>query len=393
MNKIRNIIFDFGGVLYNIRYQNIAEAFARYGFADFENLYSKAHQVEAFDLFEEGRMSVSEFCDYVRSLSHNPLTDDQIAECWNAILIDFPTSSEQLLKKVRDHYRIFLFSNTNQLNYEAFTEQMIRKFGYSVPEKYMERCYYSQILHIRKPKPEGFQHILEENGLKAEETLFIDDSPQHIATAKQLGFQTHHLQPWETVNDLFDEDGYYKMENDRPNTLFLDRDGVLNERIVDGYVTRPEEFVLLPGVLEALRLLRSRFDRIVLVSNQQGIGKGLFSLEDLDKVHAYMQSLFKAQGTPLDAIYVCPHLASEHCDCRKPNVGMALQAKDDFPEIDLSTSIMVGDSLSDMQFAHNAGIRAVSVGPADAERDELAVRHYVDLLDFANNVDSLLSED
>ena len=160
MKKIRNIIFDFGGVLYNIRYQNIADAFTRYGFADFDKLYSKAHQTEVFDLFEEGKMSIPDFCDQIRFMSQKDLTDNQIAECWNAILIDFPNSSEQLLQKVRDHYRIFLFSNTNQLNYEAFTEQMFHKFGYSVPEKYMERCYYSQILHIRKPKPEGFQHTL-----------------------------------------------------------------------------------------------------------------------------------------------------------------------------------------------------------------------------------------
>lgn len=393
MKKICNIIFDFGGVLYNIRYQNIADAFARYGFADFDKLYSKAHQTEVFDLFEEGKMSIPDFCDHIRSMSQKNLTDNQIAECWNAILIDFPNSSEQLLQKVRDHYRLFLFSNTNQLNYEAFTEQMFHKFGYSVPEKYMERCYYSQILHIRKPKPEGFQHILEENGLLPEETLFIDDSPQHIATAQQLGFHTHHLAGGEKVSDLFDEDGFYKMDNKTPKTLFLDRDGVINVRIVDGYVTRPEEFVLLPGVLEALRLLRPRFDRIILVSNQQGIGKGLFSLEDLDRVHTYMQSLFAAQGTPLDAIYVCPHLASEHCACRKPNIGMALQAKNDFPEIDLAKSIMVGDSLSDMQFARNAGMIPVSVGSADVDRDELAVRHYADLLDFAKNVDGLLLDD
>ncbi len=75
MKKIRNIIFDFGGVLYNIRYQNIADAFARYGFADFDKLYSKAHQTEVFDLFEEGKMSIPDFCDHIRSMSQKNLTD------------------------------------------------------------------------------------------------------------------------------------------------------------------------------------------------------------------------------------------------------------------------------------------------------------------------------
>ena len=92
MKKFRNIIFDFGGVLYNIRYQNIADAFARYGFADFDKLYSKAHQTEVFDLFEEGKMSIPDFCDQIRFMSQKDLTDNQIAECWNAILIDFGIS-------------------------------------------------------------------------------------------------------------------------------------------------------------------------------------------------------------------------------------------------------------------------------------------------------------
>lgn len=389
MKKIRNIIFDFGGVLYNIRYQNIADAFARYGFPDFDKLYSKAHQTEVFDLFEEGKMSIPAFCDHIRSMSQKNLTDNQIAECWNAILLDFPSSSEQLLQKVRDHYRIFLFSNTNQLNYEAFTEQMFHKFGYSVPEKYMERCYYSQILHIRKPKPEGFQHILEENGLLPEETLFIDDSPQHIATARQMGLQTHHLAEGETVNDLFDEKGFYKMDERRTRTLFLDRDGVLNERIVDGYVTRPEDFQFLPGVMLAMRLLRPQFDHIILLSNQQGIGKGLFTMGDLQKVHRYMQAALEEQGTPLDAIYVCPHLASEHCGCRKPDTGMVQMAMADFPDIDLAHAVMVGDSVSDMQLALHAGILPVSVGD-DPECARISRWHYADLLEFARDISNII---
>ena len=141
-----------------------------------------------------------------------------------------------------------------------------------------------------------------------------------------MGLQTHHLAEGETVNDLFDEKGFYKMDERRTRTLFLDRDGVLNERIVDGYVTGPEDFQFLPGVMLAMRLLRSQFDHIILLSNQQGIGKGLFTMEDLQKVHRYMQAALEEQGTPLDAIYVCPHLAAEHCGCRKPETGMVQMA-------------------------------------------------------------------
>jgi len=385
MSNIRNIIFDFGGVLYNIRYQNIADAFARYGLENFDQLYSKAHQIDEFDLYEEGLMSTPDFCNFIRTLSHSNLTDEQIAECWNAILVDFPSENEQLLRKVREHYRIFLFSNTNQLNYEAFNEQMNQKFGFSVPEKYMERCYYSQILHIRKPKPEGFQQILKENELLAEETLFIDDSPQHIAVAKQLGIQTHHLTKDEKVSDLFDSKGVYRAAKQVGRTLFLDRDGVINKRIVGGYVTRPEDFLFLPGVPEALRLLRPYFDHIILITNQQGVSKGLFTNEQLEEVHRYMQAELEKETVPMDGIYVCTHLAAEHCACRKPEIGMFVQAQTDYPDIDKAHSIMVGDSASDMQFALNAGIEPISVG-VDDECLKLSNRHYKDLLDFANHI-------
>jgi len=173
------------------------------------------------------------------------------------------------------------------------------------------------------------------------------------------------------------------------DTLFLDRDGVINVQIVGGYVRKPDEFVLINGVLTAMQWLRPKFRRIIVVTNQQCVGKRICKLADIEEIHRRMCVTFEENLTPLDAVYCCPHKADEHCGCRKPEIGMALQAKTDFPDIDFADSVMVGDSLSDMQFAVNAGIQPVHVGakhPGEYEEIlKITPLHYNNLLDFAKN--------
>jgi len=161
-------------------------------------------------------------------------------------------------------------------------------------------------------------------------------------------------------------------------TLFLDRDGVINRRIVDDYVKRWEDFEFLPGVLESFPIFAINFKRIFIVTNQQGIGKGLMTNEAVEEVHRKMKTEIELMNCPIDAIYYCPSLAAENSSRRKPNPGMALQAKSEFPEINLKKSIMVGDSPSDIEFGINAGMRTVFIGqrelnfPTDAQFDSLA---------------------
>lgn len=207
---IKNIIFDFGGVLYRIRYQNIPEAFEKCGIPHFEEIYSKQHQNDVMDQYEEGLISTEKFRSYIRSLASCPITDQQIDNCWNAILLGFPKEHEELLQKASQHYNLYLFSNTNQLNYDRFRADMREQFGYDIFDRYFQKCYFSQLLHIRKPKAEGFRLILQENGLAPEETLFIDDSPQHLVGARACGLQTLHLADGMGVTDLFDEEGLLK---------------------------------------------------------------------------------------------------------------------------------------------------------------------------------------
>lgn len=144
--------------------------------------------------------------------------------------------------------------------------------------------------------------------------------------------------------------------------LFLDRDGVINRRKVGGYIEKPSEFCFLPGVLDTIPLLNAHFERIFIVTNQQGIGKSLMTEADLQAVHSMMLQAVEARGGHIDAIYHCPHLAADACHCRKPNVGMALQAKSDFPEVDFEQSVLVGDSVSDLQMGQNLSMFSIWLG-------------------------------
>ncbi len=144
-------------------------------------------------------------------------------------------------------------------------------------------------------------------------------------------------------------------------TLFLDRDGVINERPSGSYVRDWDEFVFVAGVPKAMETLALHFGRILVVTNQQGIGKGLMSLEQLQRVHKMMKKTITLLDGRIDGIYFCPDLAASGCDCRKPNGGMAIQAQRDFPDIDFTRSVIVGDSASDILFGKRLGMRTVFI--------------------------------
>lgn len=144
-------------------------------------------------------------------------------------------------------------------------------------------------------------------------------------------------------------------------TLFLDRDGVINRRNWSGYIEQVSEFEFLPGVEEAIAFLSHKFQRIIVVTNQQGIGKGIMTERNLLDIHRYMIECVERQGGKIDACYFASELKSAHPFLRKPAPGMALQAQKDFPEIDFSKSIMVGDTDSDIQFGMNLGMKTIRI--------------------------------
>ena len=167
--------------------------------------------------------------------------------------------------------------------------------------------------------------------------------------------------------------------NPREWTLFLDRDEVVNACPMGDYVKKLEDFVFIENVPKAIRLLEKCFHRIVMVTNQQGIGKKLMTDNDLLEIHKYMMGEIEKEGGRIDKIYFAPNLASENSDMRKPGKGMAVHAQKDFPEINFQKSLMIGDTESDMLFAKNLNMKAISVGETKIESDA----HFDDLYIFA----------
>lgn len=144
---------------------------------------------------------------------------------------------------------------------------------------------------------------------------------------------------------------------DRSWTLFIDRDGVINQKRDNDYVKHWGEFIFVPGAKEALAVLSQRFGRMIIVTNQRGIGRGLMTTDDLEDVHQKMMDQITEANGRIDKIYFAPDLAeNDHKGWRKPKPGMAHQAQTDFPEIDFNKSIVIGDSLTDLMFGRNAGM-------------------------------------
>ncbi|RAJ82171.1 D-glycero-D-manno-heptose 1,7-bisphosphate phosphatase [Chitinophaga dinghuensis] len=173
-------------------------------------------------------------------------------------------------------------------------------------------------------------------------------------------------------------------------TLFLDRDGVINDEIKGGYVLQWDMFRFSDGVLQALGLLHHHFDRIVIVTNQRCIGRGLLTPTGLEDIHSHMLTEIRQHGGRIDKIYYCPDVNNDS-PCRKPQTGMASRAKEDFPEIDFSQAIMVGNTLGDMQFGRNLGMKTVfipSTLPDIQLPHPLIDQRCSSLLDFASSLPS-----
>ncbi len=144
-------------------------------------------------------------------------------------------------------------------------------------------------------------------------------------------------------------------------TLFLDRDGVINQRIFGGYVTKAEDFVLLENLPQAIKRFNDLFSRVLVVTNQQCIGKGLASERNIMDVHDYLSEQLSKEGAKIDAYYFAPELSSDVNNTRKPKPDMGLKAKSDFPEIDFNKSVMVGDTDTDIQFGQGLGMKTVRI--------------------------------
>jgi len=201
MNNTRAIIFDLGAVLLNINYHKTIEEFEKLGIKNSTSFYSKKEQTDLFNLLETGKISEEDFITEVKKKCKYG-SDNKIISAWNAMLLDLPKHRVSLLKDLNKKYDIYLLSNTNSIHITELKNIM----GYEKYEVFynlFKKVYYSHEIGFRKPNKESFQLILGENNLDPDDVLFIDDSPQHIEGAKNLGIRAYHLKDGEEVTTLF----------------------------------------------------------------------------------------------------------------------------------------------------------------------------------------------
>ncbi len=211
LNTIKNIIFDLGGILLNIDYGLTISAFKKLGMEDFDGFFTQAAQHKVFDRFDTGHVTPGEFRDRLRKLSGLHLSDSQIDDAWNAMLLDMPEDRLHLLEKVRRHYRTFLLSNTNAIHYPVYTRYMKEVHGIHSLEALFEKHYLSHEIGMRKPDKAVFELVLKENGLHPGETLFVDDSRQHVYGAREAGLKALWLNVSKnTIHSIFNDEGRLK---------------------------------------------------------------------------------------------------------------------------------------------------------------------------------------
>ena len=186
---IKNIIFDFGDVFINLDKEATARMLIKFGFAGIT-----PELMLLFEQYEVGRINSDDFVD--RASQYVPQANrNQLIDAWNAVLLDFPEYRLSFLEGLarESRYRLFLLSNTNALHIDKVGSIMGDK-DYGRFTNSFEHCYFSHEIHLRKPNADIFEHVISEQGLLAPETLFIDDTGEHIATANKLGLATWHLQ-------------------------------------------------------------------------------------------------------------------------------------------------------------------------------------------------------
>lgn len=191
MQKIKNVILDYGNVIFMIDFPKVRQAFIDLGIENPDDFFGHKGQDSLFDAFDKGEISVPEFRDGVRKKANRyDLSDDQIDTAWNALLIGVPEGKHEILENLNANYRSFLCSNNNELHYAYCMNSIKEQYGVPNNDQFFERTYYSHLEGLRKPDTAIFERVLDQNNLVAEETLFVDDSPQHLEGARRLGIQT-----------------------------------------------------------------------------------------------------------------------------------------------------------------------------------------------------------
>jgi putative hydrolase of the HAD superfamily len=202
-DPIKNIIFDFGGVIFNIDHLKLENAYRKLGMDNFDLLFNQAAQADVFRQFETGEITPEEFRYALKKITGLQLTDKLFDQTWNEILCDYPPHRIELLKSIQSNYRLYLLSNTNSIHYRRYISMFRNAFGYDFHDLFDE-AFWSFKIGKRKPDPDPYLHILEKHRLNPGETLFIDDSIQNIVAAEKLDILAFHLKSGTDISDLFE---------------------------------------------------------------------------------------------------------------------------------------------------------------------------------------------
>lgn len=194
MTPIKNLIFDLGNVLYDIDFDIMYARFDQLGIPNFENHFTLNKSDQLFFDLEKGLINETEFCKGFNQLYQLALSHYQIINAWNSLLIGFRKESMDWVKANQHQYPTFLYSNTNQIHYDCFIPQYAQEIGGDFNALF-KKPYYSHEMGMRKPDPASFQYILDQEGLNASETLFIDDNEPNVNAAASVGLQVLFLQP------------------------------------------------------------------------------------------------------------------------------------------------------------------------------------------------------
>jgi glucose-1-phosphatase len=205
MRPIKNIIFDLGGVIINLDSNRTIEAFNKISEYPFENVYNQAGQEELFNLLDKGKISDYDFFMELKKMIRHKGKDEELLHAWNAMLLEVPQKRLDLLVKMKQKYRTFLLSNTCEPHITAFEKDLYIDHGVKNFNDYFDKVYYSCRVGMRKPDKDIFELVLRENNLTPEETVFIDDSIQHVKGAGQVGINAYLLPKGMEIGELLKE--------------------------------------------------------------------------------------------------------------------------------------------------------------------------------------------
>ena len=201
MQQTKAIIFDLGGVLLDIDFKLSEKAFTELGVTNFSDFFNQFHSNDLFRRLETG-MEDDLFYDDLRTATGLSLSDEQIRDAWNALLLDFRPESVAVLPQLRDKYELYLLSNTNEIHLQEFQRRYEAWRPGQVFDDLFDAAYYSHRIGHRKPNASAFEFVLQKHGLIAAETIFIDDSINNIEAAQQLGLRAIHLKAGMKVEEL-----------------------------------------------------------------------------------------------------------------------------------------------------------------------------------------------